>query len=65
MLIDETNDVTAYWHDDLVAFYLGCPFSFEVALQQSGLPVRYLEQECNVPMFRTSSYPLPTRRHLR
>lgn len=54
VLIDETTDVSRYWQDDLVTFYLGCSFSFEAALQQSGLPVRHVEEGRNVPMFRTT-----------
>lgn len=37
-----------------VAFLLGCSFSFESALLREGIPVRHIEQKCNVPMFRTN-----------
>ena len=53
-LIDEPTDVTKYWRDDLVAFLLGCSFTFENALLQAGVPVRHVEQGCNVPMYRTN-----------
>ena len=52
-LVDETDDVTALWRDDLVSFVLGCSFSFEQALIDAGLGVRHIDQGCNVPMFRT------------
>ncbi|KAL0969691.1 hypothetical protein UPYG_G00230940 [Umbra pygmaea] len=39
---------------EMVTFYLGCSFSFERTLQDAGVPVRNLEQNCNVSMFRTS-----------
>ncbi|KAJ8393064.1 hypothetical protein AAFF_G00069680 [Aldrovandia affinis] len=39
---------------DMVAFYLGCSFTFEQALQGAGVPVRNVEQKRNVSMFRTS-----------
>jgi uncharacterized protein YcsI (UPF0317 family) len=39
---------------DLVAFLLGCSFTFENALLAAGVPVRHIEQECNVPMYRTN-----------
>lgn len=52
-LIEETTDLRQHWRDDLVAFLLGCSFTFENALLQAGLPVRHLEQGCNVPMYRT------------
>ena len=42
------------WRDDLVTFVLGCSFSFEQALIEAGLPLRYVEQKKNVPMYRTS-----------
>src|SRR6516165_11017088 len=30
-IVDEPDDVLAWWRDDLVAFVLGCSFSFEEA----------------------------------
>jgi uncharacterized protein YcsI (UPF0317 family) len=53
-LIEEPTNLNAWWRDDLVAFLLGCSFTFENALLQAGVPVRHLETHCNVPMFRTS-----------
>ncbi|HTK77657.1 MAG TPA: putative hydro-lyase [Gemmataceae bacterium] len=53
-LVDEPTNVRSYWRDDLVAFLIGCSFTFETALLQAGVPVRHVEQECNVPMYRTN-----------
>mgnify|MGYP000847495488 FL=1 len=53
-LLDEPNDITALWRDDLVTFVIGCSFSFEQALMQAGLPLRHVEQGRNVAMYRTS-----------
>jgi len=53
-LIDEPDHLHSYWRDDLVAFLIGCSFTFESALLQAGLPVRHLEAGCNVPMYRTN-----------
>jgi uncharacterized protein YcsI (UPF0317 family) len=53
-LMDEPIDLWDWWRNDLVAFLLGCSFSFENALLRAGLPVRHIEQGCNVPMYRTS-----------
>ena len=53
-LAGEPGDVLEHWRDDLVAFLLGCSFTFERALLAEGLPVRHLEQRVNVPMYRTS-----------
>ena len=52
-LIDEPADLARWWRADLVGFLLGCSFTFESALLQAGVPVRHIEQNCNVPMFRT------------
>ena len=57
-LVDEPADLLAHWRKDLVAFLLGCSFTFEGAMLQAGLPVRHLEAGCNVPMYRTA---LPCR----
>ncbi|NYD41117.1 putative hydro-lyase [Nocardioides panaciterrulae] len=53
-LVEETTDVTGWWRDDLVAFLIGCSFSFEAALLEAEVPVRHVEAGCNVPMYRTS-----------
>ena len=50
----EVPDLTGVWQPDLVAFLLGCSFTFESALLSSGVPVRHIEEGVNVPMFRTS-----------
>ena len=50
---DSATDATAWWRDDLVTVLLGCSFSFEAALMRAGLPVRHIEQGCNVPMYIT------------
>jgi uncharacterized protein YcsI (UPF0317 family) len=53
-LTEEPTDITRYWRPDLVAFLLGCSFTFENALLQNGVPVRHIETGCNVPMYRTN-----------
>jgi uncharacterized protein YcsI (UPF0317 family) len=53
-LVEEPTDLRAWWRDDLVAFLLGCSFTFENALLEAGLPMRHIEQGRNVPMYRTS-----------
>jgi uncharacterized protein YcsI (UPF0317 family) len=58
-VVDEPADVRGVWREDLVAFLLGCSFTFERALLQAGLPVRHIEQERNVPMYRTSRECVP------
>jgi len=51
ILIAEVTDLLNYWREDLVCFLLGCSFSFETALLKAGIPVRHIEENCNVPMF--------------
>jgi uncharacterized protein YcsI (UPF0317 family) len=50
----EETDIRSYWRDDLVAFLLGCSFTFETAMQRGGIPVRHIECGRNVPMYVTS-----------
>lgn len=47
------SDLSEYWRDDLVTFVLGCSFSFEEALIQSGLSVRNIDEGKNVSMYDT------------
>src|SRR5205085_9786332 len=53
-LVEEPTEIRARWRDDLVAFLLGCSFTFESALLQAGLPLRHVEMGRNVPMYRTN-----------
>lgn len=52
-VVAEPTDISALWRDDLVTFVLGCSFSFEQALLESGLPLRHIAQGKNVAMYRT------------
>ncbi len=52
--IVEEADIRSYWRDDLVAFLLGCSFTFESAMQRAGIPVRHIDCGRNVPMYVTS-----------
>ena len=53
-LVEEPSDIRHLWRDDLVGFVIGCSFTFENALLEAGLPVRHIEQNVNVPMYRTN-----------
>jgi uncharacterized protein YcsI (UPF0317 family) len=53
-LIEEVDDLKKVWRDDLVAFVLGCSFSFEEALIDKGLEIRHQSCNVNVPMYRTN-----------
>src|SRR5260370_22548960 len=51
---EEPTDIMAHWRDDLVAFVLGCSFSFQEALMADDLPIRHIERNVRVPMYRTN-----------
>ena len=53
-LVDEPTEIAELWQDDFVAFLIGCSFTFEAAILKAGIPVRHIEQGCNVPMYRTN-----------
>jgi uncharacterized protein YcsI (UPF0317 family) len=53
-LTDEPTDILAHWRSDLVAFVIGCSFSFEEALIADGLEVRNVTDGVNVSMYRTN-----------
>jgi uncharacterized protein YcsI (UPF0317 family) len=59
---EDVTDLRDLWRSDLVTFVLGCSFSFEEALMQAGLPLRYVEQGTNVPMYRTNVDTVPAGR---
>ena len=52
-LVAEVDDVVDYWRDDLVAFVIGCSFSFESELVEAGIEMRHNTMGRNVPMYLT------------
>ena len=54
VLEGEPTDISAIWRKDLVTFVLGCSFSFEHALTQAGVPMRHIQQNRNVAMYRSN-----------
>lgn len=53
-LLHEVKDINAWWRDDFVSFLLGCSFSFEKALVDAGIPLRHIERQVNVAMYKTN-----------
>ncbi|MCA1775432.1 MAG: putative hydro-lyase [Loktanella sp.] len=53
-LSTEQPDIRDLWRDDLVTVALGCSFTFENALVEAGIPVRHIERNTTVPMYRSS-----------
>ena len=52
-LSERVRDVRALWSGDLVAFLIGCSFTFDHALAAAGLVPQHYELDRNVPMYRT------------
>ncbi|MFI5956124.1 putative hydro-lyase [Cryptosporangium sp. NPDC051539] len=61
-LLAEVGDATSAWRDDLVAFLIGCSFTFEAALLAAGIEIRHVTQDRNVPMYRTGRQCRPAGR---
>jgi uncharacterized protein YcsI (UPF0317 family) len=59
VLVEEVTDIAPLWTDDMVAFALGCSFSFEEALVAAGVPVRHVAEGKNVAMYLTSIETVP------
>jgi uncharacterized protein YcsI (UPF0317 family) len=58
-VIDEPTDIRAHWREDLVAFVIGCSFSFEEALSEAGIELRHISCGATVPMYRTNVPTVP------
>lgn len=54
VMTGEYTDVSGFYREDLVTFLIGCSFSFESELLEAGIPVRHIEEGCNVPMYLTN-----------
>ncbi len=52
--VAEVTDISDLWRQDLVAFVIGCSFSFEEALVQAGVPVRHLDLDIECPIYKTN-----------
>ena len=53
-VVASTPSVADVWRDDLVAFVIGCSFSFEEALTADGIPLKHVSAGTTVPMYRTN-----------
>ncbi|MGF6458160.1 putative hydro-lyase [Pseudomonas frederiksbergensis] len=61
-LSEEPSDIGHLWQDDLVAFAIGCSFSFEQPLLDAGIALRHIDLGRNVAMYRTNIDTRPTAR---
>ncbi|MEV6900843.1 putative hydro-lyase [Amycolatopsis sp. NPDC051372] len=53
VLTGEVGDATGLWRSDMVAFSIGCTYSFEAPLVAGGVPLRNLTQGRGVAMYVT------------
>ena len=56
---EEVSDISNYWRDDLVTFALGCSFSFEEAMLEAGLRLRFLERNSVAGVYVTNVDTVP------
>lgn len=61
-LVDEPTDLHEHWRDDLVGFLLGCSGTFDGPLMEAGVPLRYVEQGTNPPVYTTDVPCMPAGR---
>jgi len=62
-VLEATPDsVTDLWRDDLVAFVLGCSFSFEAVVRRHGVRLRHLDEGNVSAMYVTSVPTVPAGR---
>lgn len=54
VLTGEYTNIENLWREDFVSFLIGCSFSFESELIEAEIPIRHIEENCNVPMFVTN-----------
>lgn len=55
----EVTDLAACWRDDLVAFLLGCSYTFEEALLAGGVRLLHIEAGEDVAVYRTRCPAVP------
>jgi len=53
------TEIGDLWCDDLVAFALGCSFTFEHALIEAGIELWHISNNVTVPMFHSSLETIP------
>ena len=56
---EQPTDIKALWRNDFVTFVIGCSFSFEKALLESGVALHHIAQNRNVAMYRSNMATAP------
>ncbi len=54
ILTGEYTSIEHIFRKDFVSFLIGCSFSFESELIDAKIPIRHIDENCNVPMFKTN-----------
>jgi uncharacterized protein YcsI (UPF0317 family) len=57
---ETVRDIRALWHDDLVAFLLGCSLTFDDALTNAGVQLRHIGAGGNLSAYITTIETIPT-----
>jgi len=57
-LVEQCQDITSWWRDDLVGFLLGCSYTFDAVLAQAGLELPHVLEGREPAIYTTN---LPTR----
>jgi uncharacterized protein YcsI (UPF0317 family) len=50
----EVENIKDYWRDDLVAFLIGCSYTFESAMDRANIPLRHVQDNKNVSVYITN-----------
>jgi uncharacterized protein YcsI (UPF0317 family) len=58
-LTDKKQRIDECWKKDFVSFLIGCSFTFESQLIKGGVPLRHIDENKNVAMYKTS---IPTEK---
>ena len=53
-LVDSRLDIIDLWNDELVAFALGCSFTFDHVLMAAGISLWHIDNNKTVPMYRSN-----------
>ncbi len=53
-LIDTVKNIKSIWQKDLIAFAIGCSFTFEQSLINEGLEIDHIKKNKIVPMYKTN-----------
>ncbi|KAA0561744.1 putative hydro-lyase [Bacillus sp. CH30_1T] len=53
-LVEKKTRIDDVWRDDFVTFLIGCSFTFESQLIKGEIPLRHIEENKNVAMYKTN-----------